>query len=301
MPPRRDDVRHRLVPRVPDAREDRLGRRRDRPDDRFVLESRQVRPGSPTAHDGNDVAVASAESGHGPGYGGRCAGSLHGDSHMGNPEPEPRTRQLPEKVLTPLRTRAGHEPDVERHLRQGTSGVAPEQPLAFQPGEQLARCAASRPSSAVTSTSARMRLSSPLARSRSSDPRSTTTIPSASSMPCLASPCRSGAHELRQHFTLSVGTPPGTAPGEGPPPRDRPGSDRGAPSDGPTPGGSRRGPRGGGSGKGLVECAFDLLVDAADGVDPSSVLGPLPAGRGPEIRVGGPGRSFGVEDLTGSA
>ena len=39
-------------------------------------------------------------------------------------------------------------------------------------------------------------------------PRSTTTIPSASSMPSLASACRRGAHELRQHLTFRVGTPP---------------------------------------------------------------------------------------------
>ncbi len=38
-------------------------------------------------------------------------------------------------------------------------------------------------------------------------PRRTTTIPSASSIPALANRCRSGAHEVRQHLTLSVGTP----------------------------------------------------------------------------------------------
>jgi hypothetical protein len=54
-------------------------------------------------------------------------------------------------------------------------------------------------------------------------------------------------------------------------------------------------------GKGLVECTFDLLVDATDGVDPSAVPDLLPAGRGPEIRVGGLRRSFGIEELTGSA
>src|SRR5258708_4707882 len=33
-------------------------------------------------------------------------------------------------------------------------------------------------------------------------------MPSASSMPCLANPWRRGAHEVRQHLTLSVGTAP---------------------------------------------------------------------------------------------
>ena len=92
-------------------------------------------------------------------------------------------------------------------------------------------------------------------------------------MPCLASPWRSGAQELRQHFTLSVGTPP------------RPRSRRGpvvlgidqahvemaravirdvldlAPD-----------PEVAVPGKGLVERALDLLVDTADGVDPAAVL-----------------------------
>ena len=55
------------------------------------------------------------------------------------------------------------------------------------------------------------------------------------------------------------------------------------------------------SGKGQVERSFDLLVDATDGVDPSAVPDLLPAGRGPEIRVGGLRRSLGIEELTGSA
>ena len=161
---RRDDVRHRLVARVPDAREDRLGRGGDRPHDRFVLEGRQVRPRSPTTHDGDDVAVAPAEGGDGPGYGGRRAGALHGDPHMGDTEPEPRTRELPEEVLTSLGARAGHQADVERDLGQGQDALRRSNPSASSVWSSWARFAASCPSSAVTSTSARMRLISPLAR-----------------------------------------------------------------------------------------------------------------------------------------
>ena len=103
-------------------------------------------------------------------------------------------------------------------------------------------------------------------------------MPSVSSMPCLARPCRSGAQEVRQHFTLRVGTPP----------RERSrrravvlGVDQAqvevaravvrdvldlAPDpEMPVPG------------KGLVERAFDLLVDAPDGVDAAAVLGLGPA------------------------
>ena len=86
--------------------------------------------------------------------------------------------------------------------------LRPSSPSASSMRSSWARWAAMRPSKAVTSTSTRMRLISPLARYRSSVPRKTTTMPSASVMPSLASVCRSGVHELRQHFTLSVGTPP---------------------------------------------------------------------------------------------
>jgi hypothetical protein len=54
-------------------------------------------------------------------------------------------------------------------------------------------------------------------------------------------------------------------------------------------------------GKSLVERALDLLVDAADGVDPAPVLGLGPAGRGPGRRGGGLRRSLGIEELTGAA
>ena len=59
-------------------------------------------------------------------------------------------------------------------------------------------------------------------------------------------------------------------------------------------------------GKGQVERTFDLFVDAADGVDPSSgpfflVWGLVPAGPGLEIRRGDLRRSLGIEELTGSA
>ena len=109
----------------------------DRPDDRFVLEGRQVRPRSPTAHDRDDVAVAPAEGGDRPGYGGRRAGALHGDPHMGDTEPEPRTGELPEEVLTTLGTRAGDQADVQRDGGQRHGRVAPEQPLGVECLEQL--------------------------------------------------------------------------------------------------------------------------------------------------------------------
>ena len=107
-----------------------------------------------------------------------------------------------------LRSR-GSPPSPHATPRRATRrGVAAQQALRLQLREQLVRSAASRPSSAVTSMSARVRLSSPFARYRSSEPRNTTTIPSASSMPSLASECRSGAHEVRQHLTFRTGSPP---------------------------------------------------------------------------------------------
>src|SRR5580658_1299234 len=54
-------------------------------------------------------------------------------------------------------------------------------------------------------------------------------------------------------------------------------------------------------GKGLVEGTLDLVVHAADGVDPAPVLRLGPAGRGPARRGGGLRRSLGIEELTGAA
>ncbi len=133
-------------------------------------------------------------------------------------------------------------------------------------------------------------------------------MPSVSSTPLLGQTWRRGAHELRQHFTLNVGTP--TA-GTVPPGAFVLGVDQAQVEvtgamvrdmlDLP------RGPRGAGSGERLVERAFDLLVDAADGEDGRG--GPLfprlrprpPPRPGPEIRVGRLRRSLGIEELTGAA
>ena len=111
----------RLVPGVPDARKDRLGRTRDRADDRFVLEGGQVRPRSAAAHDGDDVAVAPAQRRDGPGDGRRRTGALHGDPHVRDTEPEPRSRELPEEVPAALGARTGDQADVQRHRRAGAA------------------------------------------------------------------------------------------------------------------------------------------------------------------------------------
>ena len=135
--PRRNNVRQRLVPGVSDARKHRLGRGGDRTHDRFVLEGRQVCPRSPTTHDGNDVAVAPAEGGDGPRQRGRRAGALHSDPHMGDTEPEPRARELPEEVRASLGARAGNQADVERDLGQGKTRIALEQSFGVERLEQL--------------------------------------------------------------------------------------------------------------------------------------------------------------------
>src|SRR5580692_1579137 len=55
------------------------------------------------------------------------------------------------------------------------------------------------------------------------------------------------------------------------------------------------------AGKGLVERTLDLVVHAADGVDPAAILRLVPAGRGPAGRGGSLRRSLGIEELTGAA
>ena len=54
-------------------------------------------------------------------------------------------------------------------------------------------------------------------------------------------------------------------------------------------------------GKGLVEGAFDLLVEAADGVDPWAILQLGTAARGPARRGGVVGRRLRVEELIRTA
>ena len=101
----------------------------------------------------------------------------------------------------------------------------------------------------MTSISARMRLISPLARYRSSVPRSTTTMPSASSMPSLAKRCRSGrprgapALDVQRRARRPGPAAPATG---GLVVRGRPGPGRGGPSGGPRGAGSRPAPTGGG-------------------------------------------------------
>jgi hypothetical protein len=54
-------------------------------------------------------------------------------------------------------------------------------------------------------------------------------------------------------------------------------------------------------GKGQVERAFDLLVDATDGMDPTTVLHLLLRRHEAGGWDGGLGWSLGIEELTGSA
>jgi hypothetical protein len=217
-------------------------------------------------------------------------------------ETEPRSHQLAEEVLTPLGAGAGHQSDVERHLRQGTSGVAAEQPLAFQLGEQL-RPLCSQPTQQrrdvdLGQDEAQLALG-PVEIERSSEDHH---------------------HALRQLDALLGQAVPQRSPRTAPALH----VERGDATPGAIPAGAfvlgvdqaqvevaramirhladfAADPKVAVPGKGLVQCAFDLLVDAADGMNPSSVLPLLPGGRGPEIRVGGLGRSFGIEELTGSA
>ena len=161
----RHDVGHRLVAGVPDAGQDRLGRRpamaRATASVSKAARSARAPPPRTTAMTSQSLRL---ESGDGAGDGGGRIGALHRDRDQRDAEAEPRARELAEEVLTALGAGAGDQADVQRDVGHRERTVAPEQPLGLERLAGAARWAAMRPSSAVTSTSTRMRLISPLAR-----------------------------------------------------------------------------------------------------------------------------------------
>jgi hypothetical protein len=298
----RDDVGQRFVPGVADSREDRFGRAGDRTDNRLVLEGSQVCSRSPTAHHGDDVAVAPAEGGDRPGDGGRRTGALHSDRHMRDTEPEPRTRELPEEVSATLGTRAGDQADVQRNLRQGKSRITPEQAFGLQGGEKLG----------------------PLCRQPTEQCRDVDLGQDQAELALgpveVERPSQDHHHPLRQLNALLGQTVPEGCPRTAPALH----IERGHATPRPVPPGTLvlgvdqaqievaramirhvldlpPHPEVPISGKGQVERSFDLLVDATDGVDPATVLSLVTAGLGLEIRGGDLGRSLGIEELTWSA
>ena len=135
--PRRHDVGHRLVTRVPDTGPHLHRARGHCSCHDLRLESRQVGPPAPTPHHGDDVTVAAPEHRHRACDRRRRAWSLHRHLDVRDAEPEAGPGQLAEEVATPLGLGAGHQPDVQRDVRQSDGGVAAQQSLGLQRGQQL--------------------------------------------------------------------------------------------------------------------------------------------------------------------
>ncbi len=162
--PRRDDVRQRLVAGVPDAREDRLGRGGDRTHDRFVLEGRQVGPRSPprtTAMTSQSLRLSAVTArAMEAGAPAPCTVTRTWETRNPNPEPVSWPRKSEHPSVPGLATR----PTCSGTSGRGRRALRRSSPSASSVWSSWARFAASCPSNAVTSTSARIRLISPLAR-----------------------------------------------------------------------------------------------------------------------------------------
>ena len=163
--PGRDDVGHGLVSRVPDAGEDRLGGRGDGAGHDLGLEGGQVRSRSAAAHQGDDVAVAAAQEAQGPGDGRRRVRPLHGA-----PGRRRRGSRSPTRSggrgsrCSPRCPGLATSPMCMVTSGTGRAALARSRPSVSSLRSSAARWAAIRPRIAVTSISARTRLSSPLAR-----------------------------------------------------------------------------------------------------------------------------------------
>ena len=224
---------------------------------------------------------------------------------MGDPEPEPRSGELTEEVRTPLGTGTGHEPDMQWDLGQRQRGVAPEQALGLEGMEQLCPLRGQAPEQRghvdLGQDQADLSLG-PVELERPTQDHHH-ALGQLDALLGQAVPERRPRTAPARHVEGGHATAGAVAPGalvlgvdqahvEVARTMVRHGLDFSADPEVPIPG------------KSLVERAFDLLVDATDGVDAPALLRVVrlvPAGRGPDIRGGGLSRSLGIEQLTGAA
>ena len=262
------------------------------------LEGGQVRPRSPAADHGDDVAVAPAEHRQRAGDGGRRTGPLHRDRHVRDAEAEARPRELAEEVLASLGARAGDQPDVQRDLRHGQRGVAPQQSLGLERAQQLGPLRGQTPEQRgdvdLGEDEADLALGpveveraaqdhdhplgeldallgQPVAQRR---PRAAPALHvergHAAAAPVAPGPVVLGVDQAQIEMARAV---------------VRDVLDLAADPEVAVPG------------KGLVERTLDLLVEAADGVDPTAVL----VGSAGPPASGAAAWRLGIEELTGAA
>ena len=158
------NVGHGLIAGMADPGPDRFGRAGDGTGDHLGVEGGEIRLRSPASDQDHQITVGAAQRRDRRGHGGRRVAALHGDRHHLDVEAESRPSELAQEVPVSLGPGTGHQSHPQRHLGHRSAALRRSRPSASSVRRSCARCAANRPSSAVTSSSERMKPISPFGR-----------------------------------------------------------------------------------------------------------------------------------------